>query len=294
MKLTVSLGERTGTLCCPGRLFVHVRSHSLVCRDQLWCARRLRATRRLAYFDGCRACTGRVIHEFDPWFNYRATEYMAANGWHKFQVPPCCRQLSLPRPLSRPVPTQRVGCPCVRRGTTTRCGIRSDGTWVRPPTPVYSSRHGACIPSLCAVAFPPPPSFRMLAHTLARILSTLTPLAMQDQHMLPISLHDVCVFLPAGFGAIATIFTGYCRRGPLRSCASLVDRCCSPRCPQAARVGVHRFGRRRRCDDVLHVDTYAHVATRVRVRAMPFACRLVHRRSVGSARASDAICGWRL
>ena len=29
---------------------------------------------------------GRVIHEFDPWFNYRATEYMAANGWSKFQV----------------------------------------------------------------------------------------------------------------------------------------------------------------------------------------------------------------
>ena len=29
---------------------------------------------------------GRVIHEFDPWFNYRATEYMAANGWDKFQV----------------------------------------------------------------------------------------------------------------------------------------------------------------------------------------------------------------
>ena len=32
----------------------------------------------------CRA--GRVIHEFDPWFNYRATEYMAANGWDRFQV----------------------------------------------------------------------------------------------------------------------------------------------------------------------------------------------------------------
>ena len=29
---------------------------------------------------------GRVIHEFDPWFNYRATEYMAANGWDRFQV----------------------------------------------------------------------------------------------------------------------------------------------------------------------------------------------------------------
>ena len=23
---------------------------------------------------------------FDPWFNYRATEFMAANGWDKFQV----------------------------------------------------------------------------------------------------------------------------------------------------------------------------------------------------------------
>ena len=29
---------------------------------------------------------GRVIHEFDPWFNYRATEYMVANGWDKFQA----------------------------------------------------------------------------------------------------------------------------------------------------------------------------------------------------------------
>lgn len=27
---------------------------------------------------------GMVIHEFDPWFNYRATEYLDKNGWHKF------------------------------------------------------------------------------------------------------------------------------------------------------------------------------------------------------------------
>jgi hypothetical protein len=27
---------------------------------------------------------GRVIHEFDPYFNYRATEYLWANGWDKF------------------------------------------------------------------------------------------------------------------------------------------------------------------------------------------------------------------
>eukprot|EP01050_Picozoa_sp_SAG11_P018161 SAG11_NODE_2702_length_3076_cov_2.881088_3_plen_272_part_00 len=27
---------------------------------------------------------GRVIHEFDPWFNYRATEYLGQNGWTEF------------------------------------------------------------------------------------------------------------------------------------------------------------------------------------------------------------------
>eukprot|EP00045_Choanoeca_perplexa_P015143 m.184178 g.184178 ORF g.184178 m.184178 type:complete len:527 (+) comp16902_c0_seq1:1868-3448(+) len=29
---------------------------------------------------------GRVIHEFDPWFNYRAAEYLVANGWEKFST----------------------------------------------------------------------------------------------------------------------------------------------------------------------------------------------------------------
>ena len=27
---------------------------------------------------------GRVVHEFDPWFNFRATKYLADNGWYKF------------------------------------------------------------------------------------------------------------------------------------------------------------------------------------------------------------------
>ena len=29
---------------------------------------------------------GYVIHEFDPWFNYRAAEYMVRNGWDAFQA----------------------------------------------------------------------------------------------------------------------------------------------------------------------------------------------------------------
>lgn len=27
---------------------------------------------------------GNVIHEFDPWFNFRATEYLATHGWRAF------------------------------------------------------------------------------------------------------------------------------------------------------------------------------------------------------------------
>lgn len=27
---------------------------------------------------------GYVIHEFDPWFNFRATKYLAEHGWHEF------------------------------------------------------------------------------------------------------------------------------------------------------------------------------------------------------------------
>ena len=27
---------------------------------------------------------GRIIHEFDPWFHFRATEYLVTHGWHAF------------------------------------------------------------------------------------------------------------------------------------------------------------------------------------------------------------------
>lgn len=30
------------------------------------------------------AAYGPVIHEFDPYFNFRAAEHLAANGWHAF------------------------------------------------------------------------------------------------------------------------------------------------------------------------------------------------------------------
>ncbi|GKY92313.1 dolichyl-diphosphooligosaccharide--protein glycosyltransferase subunit stt3a [Mayamaea pseudoterrestris] len=45
---------------------------------------------------------GRVIHEFDPYFNYRATEYLWAHGWTKFRT---WFDYKVWYPLGRPVGT---------------------------------------------------------------------------------------------------------------------------------------------------------------------------------------------
>ena len=91
---------------------------------------------------------GRVIHEFDPWFNYRATEYMVEHGWDAFQA---WYDTKAWYPLGRHV------------GSTTYPGLQLT-SWA-----IYEVGR--------------------------RIDPALT-------------VNDVCVLLPAGFGAIATAFTG--------------------------------------------------------------------------------------
>ena len=91
---------------------------------------------------------GRVIHEFDPWFNFRATEYMVEHGWQKFQA---WFDEQAWYPLGRHV------------GSTTYPGLQLTA-WA-----LYEAIRWAGF---------------------------------------EISLNDVCVFLPAGFGAVASLFTG--------------------------------------------------------------------------------------
>jgi hypothetical protein len=90
---------------------------------------------------------GRVIHEFDPWFNFRATEYLEEKGLGDFFT---WFDTMVWSPLGRPV------------GTT-----------------IY-------------------PGMQITAVVIYRVLA-LTPYAL--------SLNDVCVLIPAGFGAIATFIT---------------------------------------------------------------------------------------
>ncbi|KAG5466146.1 hypothetical protein LSCM4_01288 [Leishmania orientalis] len=87
---------------------------------------------------------GYLIHEFDPWFNYRAAEYMSTHGWSAFFS--WFDYMSW-YPLGRPV------------GSTTYPGLQ-----------------------ITAVA-------------IHRALAAAG---------MPMSLNDVCVLMPAWFGAIAT------------------------------------------------------------------------------------------
>jgi len=89
---------------------------------------------------------GRIIHEFDPYFNFRATEYLYEHGWQKFAT---WFDYKVWYPLGRPV------------GTT-----------------IY-------------------PGMQVTAVFLKRYIF--------GDNM---SLNDICVFMPAWFGGIATVCTG--------------------------------------------------------------------------------------
>ena len=91
---------------------------------------------------------GRIIHEFDPWFNYRAAEYMVAHGYDAFQA---WYDDKVWYPLGRHV------------GSTTYPGLQLTAY------AIHTALHWAQI---------------------------------------PVSVKDVCVFIPAAFGGVTSLFCG--------------------------------------------------------------------------------------
>jgi len=131
---------------------------------------------------------GYIIHEFDPWFNYRATEYLAEHGAAKFFK---WYDYESWYPLGRPV------------GTTIYPGMQIAGVSIwkaMKMAPVFSmtleypeavktvlrswrgflKRHGLMF-------FPPTP--KKLSFT-------------------PWSVNDICVMIPAWFGSLASLMGG--------------------------------------------------------------------------------------
>ena len=76
---------------------------------------------------------GRVIHEFDPWFNYRAAEYLKANGAERFFK---WFDHTVWYPLGRPV------------GTTIYPGMQFAAVWIwqiLKMAQVEMSLHDVCV-----------------------------------------------------------------------------------------------------------------------------------------------------
>merc|ERR1719272_2784695 len=115
---------------------------------------------------------GNVIHEFDPWFNFRATEYMAEHGWYAFFH--WFDYMSWD-PLGRPV------------GTTTYPGMQFTAV--------------AIWEGLKKV---PVAKYKMPKAFLANLPKWVPAYLPNKGRFLafgPMSLNDVCVMCPAWFGS---------------------------------------------------------------------------------------------
>eukprot|EP00933_Yihiella_yeosuensis_P044935 TRINITY_DN40230_c0_g1_i1.p1 TRINITY_DN40230_c0_g1~~TRINITY_DN40230_c0_g1_i1.p1 ORF type:complete len:882 (-),score=156.38 TRINITY_DN40230_c0_g1_i1:129-2774(-) len=128
---------------------------------------------------------GMIIHEFDPWFNYRATEYLAEHGLHKF-----LRWYDYESwyPIGRPV------------GTT-----------------IYPGMQMTAVAIWEAMKYIP-------AKTIDRpaVLSVLRPFVKWAKgqgwpyvpkfkktiELGPMSVNDICCMIPPWFGSLGALFTG--------------------------------------------------------------------------------------
>jgi len=121
---------------------------------------------------------GKVIHEFDPWFNFRATEYLAEHGWKKFFH---WYDYMSWYPIGRPI------------GTTIYPGMQIVSVWIWQALshiPTYKYK----VPKEVLSSVP-----RWLAESL--------PNSGKGVSFAPMTLNDVCVMVPAWFAAVATFFT---------------------------------------------------------------------------------------
>mmetsp|Transcript_27009 Transcript_27009/g.62376 ORF Transcript_27009/g.62376 Transcript_27009/m.62376 type:complete len:866 (-) Transcript_27009:74-2671(-) len=118
---------------------------------------------------------GYIIHEFDPWFNYRATEYLAAAGAERFFK---WYDYMSWYPIGRPV------------GTTIYPGMQFVSVWIwqlLQRIPGMSVKLPGIIPAI--------------------VPQEALPAYGGEIELGPMSLNDVCVVVPAWFGAIATFLT---------------------------------------------------------------------------------------
>jgi len=130
---------------------------------------------------------GMVIHEFDPWFNYRAAEYMAEHGIEKFWK---WYDYKSWYPIGRPI------------GTTIYPGMQMTAYGIReamiriPPTKQPLPKNNL---------------MKYLRSTISSLKSmgySSLPTIPKAIDYAPMSVNDICCMIPPWFGAVASMFTG--------------------------------------------------------------------------------------
>jgi dolichyl-diphosphooligosaccharide--protein glycosyltransferase len=143
----------------------------------------------------------KVIHEFDPYFNFRAAQYLYDNGWDKFVR---WFDYKVWYPLGRPV------------GTTIYPGMQVTAVWLTKSwLPVWfgvgERLFGMTVPGNAVARSAREVSMALSSPTgggswaMSKVASFMASAGMKWNEM---SLNDVCCLLPAWFGALATLVTG--------------------------------------------------------------------------------------
>jgi len=128
---------------------------------------------------------GMIIHEFDPWFNYRATEYLAEHGLSKFFT---WYDYDSWYPIGRPV------------GTTIYPGMQMTAVAIweaMKRLPAFQ----VATPSVVLGLAP----FARAAQNMGLMYFPSVPKVIS---FTPMSVNDICCLIPPWFGTIASIFTG--------------------------------------------------------------------------------------
>eukprot|EP00927_Polykrikos_kofoidii_P015155 TRINITY_DN16721_c0_g1_i1.p1 TRINITY_DN16721_c0_g1~~TRINITY_DN16721_c0_g1_i1.p1 ORF type:complete len:904 (-),score=115.71 TRINITY_DN16721_c0_g1_i1:90-2756(-) len=129
---------------------------------------------------------GHIIHEFDPWFNFRAAEYLSENGLEKFFK---WYDYESWYPLGRPV------------GTTIYPGMQMTAVFIFE-----------ALNTLGDVRFQVPSPIvgvQSFATGIANMFGfPSVPPVLAEIRVVPMSVNDICCMIPCWFGASAALFTG--------------------------------------------------------------------------------------
>jgi len=125
---------------------------------------------------------GMVIHEFDPWFNYRAAEYLAEHGLSKFFK---WYDYMSWYPIGRPI-----------------------GTTIYPGMQMAAAAIYETMKRIAPFSYTIPTGLRQLFGKLRGFGFVMLPKLPKAYSYSPMSVNDICCMMPPWFATVASLFTG--------------------------------------------------------------------------------------